>query len=335
MIAHQGIETLVKFLTPRNDSIKLATPAALAIRNMSNMPDGIKDPDRVADSLLMALQYQDMQVATYVAEINANLTGNQNLKICFTRQNGIERLIQSLNLFQNKHEFTGPILCCLRHLTGQQQDKERVLSTFHDFNGLHRIMEWVCRRAPRSCLKPALGIVKNFAAVPDFHAILRQMSFVEQINKIFIWFCDELDYKIATPDQSVDNVKLIEIIEALIVCMSAFSKTPENRASIRDKLIVENLKKVLTLPSKNIQRWTLVILSELTREMEGAWEIATGAPNYQIIKHIYESNQHAADNSPENKMGKIFRNYFCQLRGYVLSFHYFFSETSLRNFQLL
>ena len=123
MIANQGIETLVKFLTPRNDGIKLATPAALAIRNMSNMPDGIKDPDRVADCLLMALQYQDMQVATYVAEINANLTGNQNLKICFTRQNGIERLIQSLNLFQNKHEFTGPILCCLRHLTGQQQDK--------------------------------------------------------------------------------------------------------------------------------------------------------------------------------------------------------------------
>lgn len=180
-----------KFL---HESDKTPCYASLAMRNLSDISDGISNFDKLAQSLTRALRHPDQQVAVCSACIISNLTVDKSMKLGVLRASGLQELTRIVDTPNANKDFVEPALCAIRHLTNNHVNVDEAQKMFvQELQGLQKLERWLIpTTSPRSCLKAALGIVRNLSQNLAYHTILRERQFVHQILKIFLFTFDEV-----------------------------------------------------------------------------------------------------------------------------------------------
>ena len=270
IIASGCVEALIRFMPQKSSWIR--NNACSLMYTLSSVSFSIERPDHLALEMIRLLNYDGcMTNAMNISGIISNLTSNDNFRLAFYNNNGLQKLVQFAQQWEGYPIILENIFKGLQNLNHGHEKEEFAQHTFiYDLSGLSIIKKWVKTYSDPQCLKAALQLILNLASKPSNHKVLIEEKMIHFVFDILSCSIHTTRYR----DEST-NASYGHIIELCLQCISHFSEGPFIQSLSSDSSILLHLKRLQDNNSGNIQNLSLQILSRRSIDLKGVCKILT------------------------------------------------------------
>lgn len=202
-----GLLTLGKHLC--STSPRLVQNCLWTIRNLSDAATRVNGLDDLLVSLVDSLNSKDIQVVTCASGILSNLTCNNewNKKLVY-EMNGIDTIIHTILVAEDREEITDPLVCTLRHLTAKSEFSDRARRDIVESSGIQVIMKLLNTSCSWPVAKALIGLILNLARYPDNVGPLRECGVVHHLIQLLLRTFQDIQ-RVKTP--KIGSRVLIEL----------------------------------------------------------------------------------------------------------------------------
>lgn len=185
IIESGGLLALGKHL--RSPSLRLVRNCLWTLRNLSDAATKVSGLDDLLVSLVESLSSKDIQVVTCAAGILSNLTCNNewNKKVVY-EMGGIDAIIRTILIAEDREEITDPLICTLRHLTSKSGFSDRARRDIIENNGVQVIIKLLNSPCSWPLVKALIGFLRNLALYPNNVGPLRECGAVHHLIQLLM-----------------------------------------------------------------------------------------------------------------------------------------------------
>ena len=288
-----GMETLARFLHQWPNTI-ISLSYSLMF-TLSSVVDSIQRPDVLATDLIKLLHEGNAENVVYAAGIISSLTSKENFSLALFNQNGLQELSQTVKAQKRNPILLEHIFNGLHNLTKGHREEAIAQHIFiYELSGLSMIKKWTRYDYQPPCLKAALQLILNLASKPIYHKILSEEGLIHHLLSLL---SRNLKNIMATDCKKVNNrAAYEEVVMLCLVFISHFSEEPLILSNNEVCAILCQMKHLLQYKSENIQNLTLKIISGISQDLNGAYNIMKAGLSEPLSAHFEASNESSAKN---------------------------------------
>ncbi|XP_044260719.1 armadillo segment polarity protein-like [Tribolium madens] len=269
IIESGGLLALGKHL--RSPSLRLVRNCLWTLRNLSDAATKVSGLDELLVSLVESLSSKDIQVVTCAAGILSNLTCNNewNKKVVY-EMGGIDALIRTILIAEDREEITEPLICTLRHLTSKSGFSDRARRDIIENNGVQVIIKLLNTPCTWPLVKALIGLLRNLALYPGNVGPLRECGAVHHLIQLLMRGFQDIQKRGNGSQKPSNGVRMEDIVEGTVNTLHILSRDPFTRSIIRQQMVIPIFVQLLYNEVENVQRAAAAVLSELVVDKEGA-----------------------------------------------------------------
>ncbi|XP_026473624.1 armadillo segment polarity protein isoform X2 [Ctenocephalides felis] len=293
-----GMQALAMHLG--NTSQRLVQNCLWTLRNLSDAGTKVDGLEGLLHSLVQVLASTDVNVVTCAAGILSNLTcNNQRNKVTVCQVGGVDALVRTIVNAGDREEITEPAVCALRHLTSRHVESEMAQNSVRLNYGVQVIVKLLHPPSRWPLVKAVIGLIRNLALCPANHAPLRENGAIHHLVRLLMRAFQDTQRRtaVAGSQQSgayADGVRMEEIVEGTVGALHILARESNNRAIIRQQLVVPIFVQLLFNEIENIQRVAAGVLCELAADKEGAEMIEQEGATAPLTELLHSRNEGVA-----------------------------------------
>ncbi|XP_017778123.1 PREDICTED: armadillo segment polarity protein-like [Nicrophorus vespilloides] len=266
-----GMQALAMHLG--GQSQRLVLNCLWTLRNLSDAATKIDGMEGLLQALVQALHSDDVNIVTCAAGILSNMTcNNQTNKTVVCQVGGVDALVHIIAQAGNREEIIEPAVCALRHLTSRHAESDMAQNAVRLNNGIQVIIKLLSPPSRWPLIKAVIGLIRNLALLPANHEPLREHGALHHLMQLMVGAFEDIQRRNSTGFQGTysDGVRMEEIVEGTVGVLQIVAKDSQNRAIIRQQMVIPILVQLLFSEIENIQRVAAGVLSEISLDKEGA-----------------------------------------------------------------
>ncbi|CAD5120362.1 DgyrCDS8933 [Dimorphilus gyrociliatus] len=280
-----GMQALALHLS--RPSVRLVQNCLWTLRNLSDAATKLGGLEELLRMLIHLLSNQDINIVTCTAGILSNLTcNNQQNKVTVVQAAGVEALIRTILHAGDREDITEPAVCALRHITSRHEEAEAAQDIVKQHYGISVLVKLLHPPSRWPLIKAVIGLIRNLAFLPSNQAQLRDQDAVSRLVHLLFKAHQDIQRR---PAQSVDGVRMEEILETAGGALQVMARDEGNRAIIRKaiKILVE----MLYSNTETIQKVSAGILCELASDKEGTEAIESEGASAPLSELVRSPNE--------------------------------------------
>lgn len=293
-----GMQALAMHLG--NPSQRLVQNCLWTLRNLSDAATKVDGLEGLLQSLVQVLQSSDVNVVTCAAGILSNLTcNNQRNKVTVCQVGGVEALVRTIVQAGDREEITEPAVCALRHLTSRHVESEMAQNAVRLNYGIQVIVKLLNPPSRWPLVKAVIGLIRNLALCPANHAPLREHGAIHHLVQLLMRAFQDTQRQrqnVSNPGAggNYDGVRMEEIVEGTVGALHILARESNNRALIRQQMVIPVFVQLLFNDIENIQRVAAGVLCELAADKEGAELIEREGATAPLTELLHSRNEGVA-----------------------------------------
>ncbi|XP_078454512.1 catenin beta-like isoform X1 [Lampetra planeri] len=288
-----GMQALA--LHMNNPSPRLVQNCFWTLRNLSDAATKQEDMQELLHMLVEALSSRDLSLVTCAAGTLSNLTcNNSNNKLAVYQMGGIEALLNTVEHMGGHEDILEPAVCALRHLTSRHQDADMAQTAVRDSMGLPLVVKLLQPPSNWPLIKADVGLIRNLALSSANHAPMRDEGVVHRLAQLLIRAHQDMRTASGTLPQTVDGIRMDEIVEGCTGALQILARDPTSRSLITSLNVIPIFVQLLFSPNENVQRVATGVLCEMAQDKDAADAIDAEGPNPILTELLHSRNEGVA-----------------------------------------